>query len=64
MCIRDRDCLKKAENALEHMERELKLLKKELKLEKLLNGLKELKLSAVDGLIAQFEQASEDDNGI
>ena len=36
----------------------------ELKLEKLLNGLKELKLSAVDGLIAQFEQASEDDNGI
>ena len=46
------------------MERELKLLKKELKLEKLLNGLKELKLSAVDGLIAQFEQASEDDNGI
>ena len=59
-----RDCHKKAENALEHMERELKLLKKELKLEKLLNGLKELKLSAVDGLIAQFEQASEDDNGI
>ena len=57
-----RDCLKKAENTLEHMEKELGLLRNSLRLERLLDRL--LKLPEVDELIAQFKQASEDDNGI
>ncbi len=59
-----RDCIKKAEGALEHMESNLGLIKSELKLEKLLKGLKALRLPEVDELLAQFEQASEDENGI
>ncbi|HJA69296.1 MAG TPA: DNA-binding protein [Firmicutes bacterium] len=59
-----RDCLKKAENTLEHMEKELGLLRNSLRLERLLDRLRELKLPEVDELIAQFKQASEDDNGI
>lgn len=59
-----RDCLKKAENTLEHMETELGLLRNSLRLERLLDRLRELKRPEVDELIAQFKQASEDDNGI
>lgn len=59
-----RDCLKKAENTLEHMEKELGLLRNSLRLERLLDRLRELKRPEVDELIAQFKQASEDDNGI
>ena len=61
---RNLDCLKKAENTLEHMEKELGLLRNSLRLERLLDRLRELKLPEVDELIAQFKQASEDDNGI
>lgn len=46
------------------MESNLGLIKSELKLEKLLKGLKALRLPEVDELLAQFEQASEDENGI
>ena len=59
-----RDCLKKAENTLEHMEKELGLLRNSLRLERLLDRLENLKRPEVDELIAQFKQASEDDNGI
>lgn len=59
-----RDCLKKAENSLERMEKELGLVKRGLKLEKLLNSLSNLKQPEIDQLIIQFKQASEDENGI
>ncbi len=59
-----RDCLKKAENVLEHTEFVLSAAGLGLKLKSTLERLKLLNIPQVNEIIAQFEEASEDSHGI